>query len=240
MRISILILLIIYFTSNANAQDGVVTVGFQVKPIFSNEFFKTGPESGTLGTFSSTITPQSGYCAGMVIRRGFTQKLSLETGINFVRRNYKIEIIDTNLNITDKFKFVGYEIPVSALVYIRLGEKLFMDASLGGSFDFFPSDIATEDEIYYQSGQRPRWVNMALISNLGFEWRTENSGYFYLGASFHRPFDFIFASLAQLKTMNISNYVRNDIAGNYLTVDLRYFFHEDPLKKQRKKGRDEE
>lgn len=222
------------------AQQGVVTVGFQIKPIFSNQYFKTGPVDGSIGTFNAKVTPKSGYCAGMVIRRGFTQKLSLETGINFVKRNYNLSITDTNLNIGDQFRFINYELPIAALVYIRLGEQLYMDASLGGSFDFFPSDIETQDEIYYQVGRRPRWVNMALIANLGTEWRTENAGYFYIGASYHRPFDYIFASLSQRKTMNINTFVRNDISGNYLTIDIKYFFHEEPLKKQRKKAAGEE
>lgn len=224
----------------ALAQQGVVTVGFQIKPIFSNDYFKTGPVEGSIGTFNAKVTPKSGYCAGMVIRSGLTQKLSLETGINFVKRNYNLNITDTSLNISDQFRFINYELPVAALVYIRLGENLFMDASFGASFDFFPSDIETEDENYYQVSRRPRWVNMALIANLGTEWRTENAGYFYVGASFHRPFDFIFASLAQRKTMNVNTYVRNDISGNYLTLDFKYFFHEEPLKKQRKKAAGEE
>lgn len=224
----------------ALAQQGVVTVGFQIKPIFSNDYFKTGPVEGSIGTFNAKVTPKSGYCAGMVIRSGLTQKLSLETGINFVKRNYNLNITDTSLYISDQFRFINYELPVAALVYIRLGENLFMDASFGASFDFFPSDIETEDENYYQVSRRPRWVNMALIANLGTEWRTENAGYFYVGASFHRPFDFIFASLTQRKTMNVNTYVRNDISGNYLTLDFKYFFHEEPLKKQRKKAAGEE
>lgn len=222
------------------SQQGVVTVGFQVKPIFSNQYFKTGPVEGSIGTFNAKVTPKSGYCAGMVIRSGFTQKLSLETGINFVKRNYDLHITDTNLNITDQFRFINYELPIAALVYIRLGEQLYMDASFGGSLDFFPSDVQSQDEIYYQVSRRPRWVNMALIANLGTEYRTQNTGYFYAGVSFHRPFNYIFASLSQRKTMNINTFVRNDISGNYLTIDFKYFFHEEPLKKQRKKSAGEE
>lgn len=237
LRITVLLFLL---CCNIYGQEGIVTVGFQVKPIFSSKFFNTGPVEGSIGTFNAKVTPQSGYCAGMVIRRGLTQKLSIETGINYVRRNYVLDITDTNYAATNRFKFIGYELPVSALVYIRLGEKLFMDASLGGSFDFFPSDIDSEGSNHYQVGRRKRWANLAVISNLGVEWRTENAGYFYLGASYHRPFEFIFASLSQLKTMNVDTFVRNDLSGNYLTIDIRYFFHEEPLRKQRKKGAGEE
>ncbi|HNL05437.1 MAG TPA: hypothetical protein PKI54_11410, partial [Bacteroidia bacterium] len=124
------------FSGNVFSQKGVATIGFQFKPIFNNDFFRTGSQSATQGTAEVTIQPNSGYCAGMVIRRGFTERLSLETGINYARRNYQIQVTDSALSHKRNYKFIGYEIPISALVYIRLGQKMYIDASLGNSFDF--------------------------------------------------------------------------------------------------------
>ena len=175
----------------------------------------------------------------MVIRRGFTKSISIETGINYVRRNYKLELVDTNYQHSDEFKFIGYEIPLSLLVFIQLSEKLFTDVALGNSFDFYPSNIETHTDDYLNVGYRRAWLSNALIANIGFEYRTEKVGIFYLGASYHRPYNYIYES--RVKWENKSNYPRfaNNISGNYLTFDIRYFFAEEPLKKQHKKEEEE-
>lgn len=234
-RILLITMFITGFVLKSFSQEGVVTAGFQVKPVFSSDYFKTGPKTAEFRTALSAVELKSGYCVGMVIRRGFSNKISLETGINYTRRNYEIAVKDSAMSVIDNFKFIGYEIPLSLLVYIRLGEKMFMDVSFGGSADFYPSDIYTSDSSYYQDGLRPRWLSPALISNIGFEYRTEKAGYFYLGASFHRPFDAIMNSFVTIRKRNEYPKLKNELNGNYLTVDLRYFFHEDPLSKQRKK-----
>jgi hypothetical protein len=221
------------FSDIAFAQKGIVTVGFQFKPIFNNDFFRAGSQSAILGNASVTIKPSSGYCAGMVIRKGLTDRLSLESGINYVRRNYTVQLTDTNYYTQQKFKFIGYEIPLSLLVYIRLGEKIFMDASIGNSFDFYPSDVFTESDDFVSAGFRKAWLKPALIANLGVEFRTEKSGYFYLGTSYHRPYTAIFQSRTNFYGKVYPTFV-SDISGNYLTIDIRYFFNEEPLNKQRK------
>lgn len=221
------------------AQEGILTAGFQFKPIFSNSYFKTGPQTFSIGEASSTVKQASGYCAGMVIRRGFTKSISIETGINYVRRNYNLELTDTNYTLKEDFKFIGYEIPLSLLVFIQLSEKLFTDVSLGNSFDFYPSDIETHNKEYANVGFRRAWLSNALIANIGFEYRTEKVGSFYLGASYHRPYNYIFESRVRFENTNYPRF-SNKISGNYLTFDIRYFFSEEPLKKQRKKEEDEE
>ncbi|MFI5219719.1 MAG: hypothetical protein ACHQNT_09540 [Bacteroidia bacterium] len=219
-----------------SAQDNVLTAGFQFKPIFSSKFFNTGPQSKDSSGVNFILTPNSGYCAGMIIRYGITNKVSFESGINYVKRTNEITIKDGGFKGVSKFSIIGYEIPVSGLVFIQLGEKVFMDASLGASFDFFPSDVESEDYYFKHFGRRQYWVFASVLANLGWEYRTEKSGYFYLGASYHRPFKDIYSS-------TIGYYVNDDyvtgqqflISGNYLTFDIRYFFHEDPLKKKAKK-----
>ena len=228
------LLMIGIFSGNVFSQKGVATIGFQFKPIFNNDFFRTGAQSAEQGQAKVTIQPNSGYCAGMVIRRGFTERLSIETGINYTRRNYQIQIADSALSHKRNYKFIGYEIPISALVYIRLGQKMYIDASLGNSFDFYPSDIYIGDDNFESEGLRKSWIKPAIIANVGAEYRTEKAGYFYLGVSFHRPYSFIYRSRTLITGRNYKVF-ETDISGNYLTIDICYFFHEDPLNKQRKK-----
>ena len=243
LKITILFSAFILLTVQINAQDNVLTAGIQIKPIFSNEFFKTGPQSlsGDSGT-NFTVKPGSGFCAGMIVRYGITKNVSFETGINYVKRKYALTIQDsTFFTGNSDFRIVGYEIPVSALVFIQLSEKMFMDASLGISLDFFPSNVQSRDDYFRQIGERKNWVSESVIANLGYEYRTEKSGYFYIGASYHRPFkDIYYSTVAYYR--NKDDYTSGQqflLSGNYLTVDFRYFFHEDPLKKQSKKKQTE-
>jgi hypothetical protein len=69
-----------------NAQERVTTVGLQFKPILSSEIINTGPQSQEVENISYTITPQSGYAFGMVIRKGLTKQVSIETGINYSKK----------------------------------------------------------------------------------------------------------------------------------------------------------
>lgn len=229
----IFVFLFLQLSQTSFSQKGIITVGFQYKPIFNNDFFRAGAQTVESGITSVTINPKAGFCGGMVIRRGLTERLSLESGINYVKRSYSIELADSGKTHLDQFKFIGYEIPLSVLVFIRLGEKTFMDASIGNSFDFFPSDVYTSDEYYEHVGLRNSWVKAAAIANLGFEYRTEKFGYFYIGASYHRPYTYLFRSGTNFKNTSYPTFV-NDISGNYLTLDIRYFFNETPLKNQKK------
>jgi hypothetical protein len=236
LRTIFLFFFLVLFSSSVLSQDNVLTAGIQFKPIFSNKFFKTGPQTlpGDSGT-SFTIKPGSGFCAGMIVRYGITNSVSLETGINYVKRKYDLTIQDSTLFTGNSdYHIIGYEIPLSGLVFIQLGEKVFMDASMGFSFDFFPSDIQSDDDYFKQLGQRKSWMGTSVIANLGWEYRTEKSGYFYVGASYHRPFnDIYYSTVAYYR--NGDDYTSGQqflLSGNYLTIDFRYFFHEDPLKKK--------
>jgi hypothetical protein len=236
MRAPIIYLILFLFTAfQSRAQEDVITAGFQFKPIFSSKFFNTGKESQSVNGIDFSIEPRSGYCLGMVIRKGFTPTISLETGINYVRRNYSMTLdVDSMPFVEDNFKIIGYEIPVQGLVFIQLSDKIYMDVAMGVSLDFYPSDILTLGEYWGHSSDRKNWYSSAIIANLGWEYRTESSGYFYLGASYHRPFNFIYRSFIRYPNIGAVNTETSfDLQGNYLTFDVRYFFHSDPQKRKK-------
>src|SRR6185436_1453018 len=184
----------VFISSSISAQDNVLTAGIQIKPIFSSKFFGTGeqtlrgePEPNTPDSIVTFQTkPGSGFCAGMVVRYGLTNRISFESGINYVKRSYSLNIHDSLLSFsgTSKYRIVSYEIPLSGLVFIQLSEKIFMDVSLGVSLDFFPSSVHSQDDYFKQFGTRRNWISESVIANLGYEYRTEKSGYFYIGASY--------------------------------------------------------
>ena len=221
------------------SQQGVTTVGFQLKPIIPISYFGAGPVSLAIqDTASLEVSSKLGYCFGMVIRHGFTKSFSIETGINYTERNYKLLGSSTFENSSDiaDFGFVCYEIPVQGLIYIRLDKQLYMNASVGLGINFYASDVASKGEKFFidHYSERARWINFSFHSNLGLEYRTKEKGYFYLGASLNTPFNEI--------TATYLNYYYQDndkvsfdpvfLNGNYLTIDLRYFL---PSKEKKKK-----
>ena len=211
------------------AQAGVTTLGIQVKPVVPLDLFD--PEI-TLERehLSGAIELTGGYAFGMSVRVGVSNTISFETGISQIQRNYGYSLVnDTNgYSASERFRYVGYEVPVAALAYIRLGERMWMNAALGFSFDAYPSDVQKDVEWGRIYVFRNDWAQFATLANLGVEYRTEGSGYFYLGASFHRPFGSIAVADLTYYAQNFFPYtMRGTLDGSYLTVDLRYYFHED-------------
>lgn len=236
-RILVICVMVFYIlnTGPLQAQEKVITAGIQFKPLFSSEFFNTGSVSGAAGPASVSIKPRSGYCIGMVLRKGISNTISFESGINYVKRNFRLNVTDDTLSEDTDFSIIGYEIPVQGLVFIQLSDRIFMDVSMGFSFDFYPSDISTTGEIHDHFSARSSWASIAVLGNLGWEYRTEKSGYIYLGASYHRPFESIYTSLIVYPNAQTFNQEeRLELLGNYLSIDLRYFFHSDPEKRKKK------
>lgn len=239
----LILILLVILPSLAIAQRDVTTFGVQVKPMVPSKFFTTGTQTVTDEYISVDFTPRFGWNFGMLMRMGFTDMFSLETGINLVRRNYELNTSDsdygTSMNL--KYAFVGYEVPIQGLIYVKLGDELWMNASGGLSFDTYPSNAFSTtssalDTLTFDLEQRTfrrSWVQMAVLANYGFEYRTKDAGYWYIGASYHRPFSNMATTEAKYIRNAVPRTVAADLSGSYLTVDLRYFFHEDPERKRK-------
>lgn len=223
------------FTSEGFSQEKVTTVGIQVKPIFTSKFFGTGPEEISQNGFNYTISQNTGFSGGLVIRKGYTKTLSIEFGINYSRRKITMESLYNGQSSVAQMRIVGYEIPVSQLVFIRLSEKIYMNVSAGLCINMFPSDVQSTNEVLYAIGGRKLIFNPSLIANVGFEYRTKDKGFFYLGTSLNRPFSPIYGlGIDYVINNNIVNTAITNLQGTYLTIDFRYFFHEDPERKKAK------
>ena len=225
----------------ATAQKGVTTFGIQYKPIIPNRFVGTFEQEFNKDQFESSIKQQIGHSFGMVIRQGINDLISLETGINFTQRNYALNfsVPDSMLNATSNVGMIGYEIPLSGLVFIRLGEQLYMNTAIGASLNYFPSDVRvfvpqSVDEHFLQEGARLNRLQGALLTNIGFEYRTRKSGYFYFGGTFNLPFAPIYTFAMSYEYPPNQKLAIDNIRGSYLTLDLRYYFHEKPTEKRRK------
>lgn len=178
--------------------------------------------------FRAVYQNQGGFGFGGVVRVRLTDFWNLESGIYYTRRSYSLRISDASVGFEDELTFrqVGYEIPLKGLVYIRLGEKLFANVSLGVSADFFASDIEAVEQTYNIRAFKTSWIMAAILGNLGFEYRTEEDGYFYVGATFHRPFeDIMITQVNYYRGGDPPPYYQNGtLDGTYFSIDFRYFF----------------
>lgn len=215
------------------AQQGVTTFGLQVKPIIPNRLIGTYEQEFNALPFQSTVKQRMGFSAGMVVRVGLTDRISLETGLNFTRRNFGLSyaLPDSGYAETGKVRVVSYSLPLSGLVYIRLSDEWYMNTSLGVALTAFPSDVQTfigvgPNQRFQQEGAYKSKIQGAALANVGFEYRTKSSGYWYIGASYHLPFVPIMTFAMSFEYEGGNLLAIDNIRGSYLTLDLRYFFHE--------------
>lgn len=215
--------------SNKKKGSREVKFGVQFKPILPINYFGAGPQTDQDTIAAITVSSKPGYNIGMVIRKDFSDLLSFETGINYIRRNFDIDAVDLSKDTGDysDFGFVSYQIPLQGLVYIRLSEQLFMNTSGGLGIDWYASHVQSvgQNALLQHLSLRRYWMHFSILANVGFEWRTENSGGFYVGASFVNP-------IKKITDTRIDYYYGNtdkqrydmELSGTFITVDLRYFF----------------
>lgn len=232
----ILNIILISFSLHGFSQERMNAFGIQLKPIIPLELLGAGRQTKSQNNIEYINDPKLGMSFGMVIRMGFTKSLSLETGINMLRRNYDLTINDLDSNFTSQssFRITNYEIPVLGLVYVQLNRNMYMNVAGGVSLDMYPTPLFTGNYDYTNSIGRTNWLQTSLLANVGWEYRTEKSGFWYFGASFHRPFKQIMTEVITYKANGRNEKVGFDLKGNYLTVDLRYFFHEEKREKKKK------
>ncbi|MCC6542319.1 MAG: outer membrane beta-barrel protein [Flavobacteriales bacterium] len=221
------------------AQQGVTSFGLQVKPVFALPYFDPLTELKRTD-LSGTIELNGGIAFGMSVRVGLTRIISLETGIGQIQRRYSFGLVNDTSGYSESgtVRYVGYEVPITALAHIRTGERTYMNAALGFSADLYPSDVQSELEEGFIYLYRNNWAQFGVVGNLGWEYRTPKSGILYLGVTLHRPFgDMAIADLTywDVRRNYLPYPMRGALNGGYFTADLRYYFHEDPSRPARDK-----
>ena len=269
MRNFALFILLICTYSSAFSQDDkfpqTISAGLQFRPIFPVGFLNTADQSIQNNEFSITVSPKFSFSAGMTIRYGFHKRFAIETGLNFVQRNYNLTLFRDSLagvtstpgsptyNSKTDFTIIGYEHPIKLLVFVRLAERVYMNAAAGLQLTFFPSDIFTSDreensgdQYFKHSSLRlgfdgkpgnDGFIHGGAIANLGFEYRTKKSGSFYLGGTYHIPFANVYSSRIQyLEESGYQSAVQGiELNGSYLTFDISYIFQSKPIERKEKK-----
>ena len=228
MRV-ITFLVILLMGNFSIAQKGTTSFGLQLKPIVPVSYFQAGPLNLSDTIVDIEIKQKLGYSMGMIIRHNITNLISFETGINYVRRNYAIAATSKIGTLNDQldFGFVNYEIPLQALVYVQLSKRIYMNVSSGIGLNAYPSHVISSGEnlLLEQLSLRGRIIGLSYLANIGFEYKTEEKGNFYLGASLVTPLSPITETKIKYEYQNATfSEFTAFLNGNYITIDLRYFF----------------
>ena len=207
--------------------------GIQYQSVIPNDLIGQTSLSMTNESFSSSIQQRLGYSMGSTVRFGITDLIAFETGINFTKRNFDItmELPDSNLVVSDQPSFIEYNIPLNCLIYIKMSKEWYANASLGLAVTYKPSSIGRQINpeglhsfIYDGYVDFRKKVGADFNGNVGFEYRTRKSGFFYLGGSVRIPFSPLFIILTKYQYQGYDLVNLDEFNGSYLSVDLKYFF----------------
>lgn len=204
--------------------------GFLYKPLIPVSVVGDRPFDLGVAPFNSTITPRLGYTYGAVVRIGMTELLAIETGISYTKRNFQIdyEVPDSSIMANDGLSYINFEIPVNFLVYIKLSDQFYMNSSLGTSLIYYPSNVRTvvNPEGLHQfifEGRRVSFFSADINANVGFEFRTEKKGIFYLGASGKIPLSPVLRIATEYRYDTEKFVAFSEIQGAQVSLDLKYF-----------------
>ncbi len=212
--------------------------GIEVSPLFPTSFIGekslllTQPANDPFN-LSASITQKMGFSIGGTIRTSFTKFIALETGINYTKRNFDVTMAlpDSGIAANTSLGFIQYSLPINALFYIKLDEKWYMDASLGFGVNFSPTSIGKvlkpqNRHVFTNLGYIKQKIGFDMNANLGFEFRTDKKGFFYLGGSARIPLQPLFRYYMQYEynTSALVKVLEGDVDGSFLAIQFKYFF----------------
>tara|TARA_B110000438_G_C15554374_1_gene538363 strand:- start:3 stop:701 length:699 start_codon:yes stop_codon:yes gene_type:complete len=232
MKRRILIIIFFCFVFSAKPQNNKTTFGLQYKPIIPAAYFNSSNINKSSGTYDFNLIPKYSNSFGMVIRRKINKAFLLESGLNYIQRNFKLLSTNNNIGLDDftNFSMRSYELPIQLLTYVRASEYWHLNLAFGISHNVLASDVFSygeENQGYYQNAYRKSGGYKALLANVGMEYRTKTKGNYYFGTSLHRPWEAIAKIYPDDKTnFNSDDKFSLDMLGNFVTIDFRYFFAE--------------
>jgi hypothetical protein len=231
--LSILFILSITLCSAQSKKNKVPSYfGIQIRPVFPTRFIGSPSLSAEKDGFETTISQKMGYSFGGTVRAGLTKTIALETGINYTQRNFDLTMAfpDSSSYLENDMTFIEYDIPINALMYVQLTEEFYMNASLGFALTIKPTDIGvfTQPEsgyhTYKHTGLTRSKMGFDANANIGFEYRTEKNGFFYIGGSARVPFKPLFDMVADYNYQGINIRIVEPVDGSFLAIDFKYFF----------------
>jgi hypothetical protein len=205
--------------------------GVQLRTVIPSSFVGNPVTQVQKDGMKASLTQTLGYSFGSIVRVGLTELISLETGINFTQRRFTLQgsIADSGIFVNNDLGFIQYDVPINGLIYIKLSKRFFANASLGATAGFKPTSVATSNNVsgskfFYHTGFVDKKASVDLNGNLGFEYRSKKSGFFYVGATVRLPTAPLFTYIATYRNQGYKVSQYGDVSGAFLGIDVRYFF----------------
>lgn len=188
----VLIILLTGIISHAQKND--IIFGLHVEPIFPNRMFRIQTQEVIKNNTRFSIIPKTGYLFGSHLSYFISNSISVETGINLLQRNYKMQAEDKSNTVALDYTIHNFEIPLTATFYVQLFEQIFMSHTAGISMQMLPSHIISSTSWvdnygviseFQQLSLRRNWLIPSFKGSLGFEFRSIENGFFYIGSVYH-------------------------------------------------------
>ncbi len=164
----------------------------------------------------------------MNIRKNFSKKWAIEGGIFSTKRNLQFDYLnrETGLAFQNKISIITYEIPLQALLYIRITDKWYTDAGLGVNFNFLSTYEYQNSTPSFETFLRRRtWATPSLTVSYGIEYRSKKSGFIYLGISINQYLKEYYSATSFSANPKVFDKKFNyRLSANYFSFDLKYFF----------------
>lgn len=227
-----------------SAQNRTVVFGIHIEPVIPSRMFRIQTEDIIRDQVTFSIIPKTGYLFGTHLSVNVSRRFTLESGINLIKRDIDIQATEQNLNSkTLGFNIHNFEIPLASTFYVRLTNKLYMGQTVGFSFQMLPSHLTSKMSWTDSSGVlskfeqlsiRRSWFVPSFKGSVGFEYRTNENGFIYLGAVYHL-FTKLYTTQITYKTSTIDEIFDVKPQSDFFGIILRYSFPPSPLMKNQKK-----
>lgn len=204
------------------AQDEL-RAGFGVSPILPTEVLGGGILSDEQAGITYSVEPRASYSFGMWVQGLWNNRWGLQSGLLYTRRSYRFSIADGEYQHDSVFRFIGYELPIQALIRVPVTRESEVNLALGPVLNFFPSHVGVETDSASVYIFRQMVVIPGLKVNTGFQWATPSGG-FYLGAGYHRMFMQMGESFIFYGTQKDQVRLEVPLDGHYFFFELRYYF----------------
>jgi len=230
MKKALLLLSLIVVISCVGQKVPPTQFGLQLRGLVPTKFIDSDNVLLEDQRLTTSVSQLPAFSFGFLVRQRLNETFSFESGIQYNRRRFAIQVQDQSVGFEDNstLRLVNYSIPAYGLLYVQTGRNNYLNTSAGVVMDFFPSDLEKLGLDYAMSLRTGAWLKFGLAVNLGFEFRFEKKGAIYTGLSYNRALSSTAQALFRYAPQGDSLVYRTQgsIEGSFLSLDFRYFFNE--------------
>lgn len=205
--------------------DPIVTVGIQFNTIFASDLFRARTTTVFYEDVAFNLIPENGYSIGALAKLRINRQLYIHTGINMLRRNFRVDAVVGDNVTSMTIRTTMYEIPVLLSYYLRMSDRIFLNLSTGFPIQYVPTDLLSGTNDMDALSLKVAAFRPASATLVGVDYRTPNDGTFYLGAIYNLALTHQMLTRVTLRNgAQEEPYAIMRLKGDYFGIVLRYYF----------------